>query len=776
MRITPSPRILKMLGQIEFAEWQCLAELIDNSIDALRQAAVSREYDLSPEDYCIEVYLPESQNDLDATVEVKDHAPGMNTDKLQQAVKAGWSGNDQFDHLGLFGMGFNVATARLGRITRVITTQRSESSWVGVEIDLDNIEEDFEAADLDLPKEDPELHGTSVIISSLDADRANMLAKRHNAIRMKLGHVYSWILTETKIKLRVNGRLVAPKRLCAWGEDRSVTRGSGQSAEDIPAVIPIDEELGEADACSDCGNWQNTGKDKCDSCGSENINARQRRIHGWVGIQRYLHPNEYGMDFLRNGRKIVTFDKDVFSWIDPNNPLAVSESEYPVEVPADQGRIIGEIHIDHVPVHYMKDRFNTADRSWKSAIEFLRGPGPLKPQRAKQLNYPQNDSPIGRLFRGYRRNDPGYSYLVPGDGTRAINQQVQEWGAWFGRGDGVYQDDKKWWDAVVFHEQQKALKNAPTSPPDDEADVDAVMRALQGSEAVDDDETPDVEGSSSNQEERPLTIHDKVQNLLRDARAYPTLTREVHSRSLSESLNVRAYEVAESPLLDGNNDAHTAVWLSPAEGGAVNLFVDANHESFTEHGVEVLDMAIAQIAHFMLTRSNSTEHSISQIMYELRRENFPDEKADFVTVQNSSRDLMNHIKSRLVNFVAEDCHRAWGLLSSEEIAQMESRAVLSGRPGQSIDSSDPAFIEEVPALFLLTLFDDWPAIFLDEKVFRSKYNQLQDGAAKQMCKSRIASLLIDAAAIAAEEKTPASLNQLKRARLAVEILQSEMDY
>ena len=36
--ITPSPRVLRMLGQIDFAAWQCLAELIDNSIDAFLEA------------------------------------------------------------------------------------------------------------------------------------------------------------------------------------------------------------------------------------------------------------------------------------------------------------------------------------------------------------------------------------------------------------------------------------------------------------------------------------------------------------------------------------------------------------------------------------------------------------------------------------------------------------------------------------------------------------------------------------------------------------------
>lgn len=32
--ITPTPRILRTLGEIPFQTWQCIAELVDNSIDA----------------------------------------------------------------------------------------------------------------------------------------------------------------------------------------------------------------------------------------------------------------------------------------------------------------------------------------------------------------------------------------------------------------------------------------------------------------------------------------------------------------------------------------------------------------------------------------------------------------------------------------------------------------------------------------------------------------------------------------------------------------------
>ena len=32
--ITPTPRILRTLGEIPFQTWQCIPELVDNSIDA----------------------------------------------------------------------------------------------------------------------------------------------------------------------------------------------------------------------------------------------------------------------------------------------------------------------------------------------------------------------------------------------------------------------------------------------------------------------------------------------------------------------------------------------------------------------------------------------------------------------------------------------------------------------------------------------------------------------------------------------------------------------
>ena len=36
--VTPTPRILRTLGDIPFDAWQCFAELADNSLDAFKEA------------------------------------------------------------------------------------------------------------------------------------------------------------------------------------------------------------------------------------------------------------------------------------------------------------------------------------------------------------------------------------------------------------------------------------------------------------------------------------------------------------------------------------------------------------------------------------------------------------------------------------------------------------------------------------------------------------------------------------------------------------------
>ena len=105
------------------------------------------------------------------------------------------------------------------------------------------------------------------------------------------------------------------------------------------------------------------------------------------------------------------------------SPARGRRVEYPIEVPYE-GRIVGEIHIDHVRVNYQKNAFEYDTVEWKHVVRTLRGDGPLRPNIARAAGYATNESPIGRLFTGYRRLDPGLKYLVPGDGDHAIHEKA----------------------------------------------------------------------------------------------------------------------------------------------------------------------------------------------------------------------------------------------------------------------------------------------------------------------------------------------------------------
>ena len=111
-----------MLGEIDLHQWRCLAELIDNSIDGFLHAAREGHVVEHPD---IAVAIPSADNDA-ARVRIKDNGPGMSLETLENAVKAGWSGNDPLSSLGLFGMGFNIATARLGLVAEVWTSRAGD--------------------------------------------------------------------------------------------------------------------------------------------------------------------------------------------------------------------------------------------------------------------------------------------------------------------------------------------------------------------------------------------------------------------------------------------------------------------------------------------------------------------------------------------------------------------------------------------------------------------------------------------------------------------------
>lgn len=318
--ITPTPRILRVLGEIPFLPWQCIAELVDNSIDAFLDAD-SKEVKLEKREITV-AWSRDSVPSAQRTLEVRDTASGMTLAQMQNAVRAGYSSNDPINNLGLFGMGFNIATARLGEVTEIYSTRAGDTEWVGLRIDFDVLSKTgvFRAPVLHREKTSQGEHGTIITVSKLKSGIRETLSNKETEIRKILQQVYSPLLNSSNISIYVRNKQLVAQKPCVWDKSRYVMYDNRP----IQAVIDIDHSFGSSFFDTEKNRYLT--EEEADEMGKlcaegtpipEGIILREKRVHGWIGIQRYANPNDFGIDLVRNGRKILMSDKTFFYYDNP---------------------------------------------------------------------------------------------------------------------------------------------------------------------------------------------------------------------------------------------------------------------------------------------------------------------------------------------------------------------------------------------------------------------------------------------------------------------------
>src|SRR6202008_2631195 len=119
---------------------------------------------------------------------------------------------------------------------------------------------------------------------------------------------------------------------CVWGGPGSPTRVVRHARYgEIEAYQAIDVRLPSRPFCNLCWHWLASGETECAYCESgAGVVTRDRRVYGGLGVQRYYDENDYGIDFLRNGRKIEVASRELFNWVTPDD---VIEPEYPIDDP-----------------------------------------------------------------------------------------------------------------------------------------------------------------------------------------------------------------------------------------------------------------------------------------------------------------------------------------------------------------------------------------------------------------------------------------------------------
>ncbi|AIU27179.1 hypothetical protein LV28_12175 [Pandoraea pnomenusa] len=720
--LTPDPRVLQILGEINLDQWKCLAELIDNSVDAFINSLRDGAKVESPS---VVISLPTHDKE-DACVTIRDNGPGMTLEQLERAVRAGWSGNNPLDNLGLFGMGFNIATARLGMVTEVYTTRAGETEWVGLRIDLNELRRTrtYQTPRLTRPKADPAAHGTEIKILRLKADQRLYFSKsaNHNKIRRQLARVYAPLLlsNDSAFSLQINGQNIQAKRPCHWSPDRSVQGSDGTPTH---AVETFDFALPSRHYCLTCmlsfsGSECPTGSPDCRTV------EVKRRLHGWVGLQRYMHEEDFGIDIIRNGRVIEVQNKDLFVWSGGERP----EREYPIDDQRNRGRFIGEIHLDHCRVSYTKDRFERDDTSWAEMATLVRGEGPLQPKKAKALGFEPQTAPLYRLFQAFRRSDPQGK---TGRWSRILavrnNERAIEMADLFHKGDPEYQTDEKWFE-LVEEEDRGVVGATPTAT----GPGSAAPTVPDG--FLDDDDGAPPKGAI------PAPVTPTASTTTTPSAPVAPLRQKLHELSRVYKHPLLKIEFTVEAFMVGASDPDLpakAPWTLKIEDPGTRTFLflfDTSHSVFRSVTMTPMDALLSELAfktYEFLKEASPNSAVFSTILADLRSEYAEDAKLDpkniIAFADKSLREIAQSISTA-------NGTQSFDVLFSElpAPAQEKIRRKIATTGVSSahavIDAGE--FLSYAEALDIKQFVRRYPELFFDGKFWAQPYAHLDYGDSK----------------------------------------------
>lgn len=459
---TPDPKVLLALTRTPMQPLDALCELIDNAIDSF---AIAKIQGIAIDNPLIVIDLPTRKqlSNGSGLLRIRDNGPGMSAEEAEKAIKAGFSGNNPYDTLGLFGMGFNISTGKLGNTTTFMTARKETGKYIRTVIDLNKINasksysleaEEIDKGDSIFPVDS---QGTIIEVSNWwpagDANNGfvdKLVKYGVPKVRTEIGRRYATILREGKVRIMIDGEKCEPFEHCVWGENRSVTK----NGDNVPARIFVDKIVGSSKRCSKCTAIIPADGNRCPACGNDTYRTIDEHVRGWIGIQRYDHDTDYGIDLIRNGRAIRKAEKQAFfEFIDEFGNVT---KDYPID--SQYGRIVGEIHIDHVPVDFMKTDFQRSSAEWIRAMNFLRGESSLQP---KKPGADSNKSVVFRLYQAYRRVrnfGKGDMYMGVWDpatkkATRISREVEAEYLDKFRQKLPGYYDDSEWWKLVESADQ-----------------------------------------------------------------------------------------------------------------------------------------------------------------------------------------------------------------------------------------------------------------------------------------------------------------------------------
>lgn len=760
---TPDPKVLIALTHTPMLPLDALCELIDNAIDGFASAKIQGRPIETP---LIEINLPTRRDIANGTgaLRVIDNGPGMTPETAEKAIKAGFSGNNPYDSLGLFGMGFNISTGKIGRVTRFRTARHEDTYCTDTRIDLEeiNASKDYRLPVSKTEKPDGFMNGTIIEISHWWPEGnpnkgfiSKLIQYGIPKIREEIGRRYATILRSKVIQIIINGDRCEPFEHCVWGDTRFVDRKIGQ----VPAVFRIDQVIGNQRRCGNCTALIPLGDTECPSCSSSTIRTIEERIKGWIGIQRFDDETEFGIDLIRNGRAIRVSEKNAFfEFVDD---LKRVTKDYPID--SQYGRMIGEVSLDFVPVDFLKQDFQRSSDEWQRAMRFLRGESSLQP---KQPGADSNDSIVFKLYQGYRRVRTfgradmymGYWDSESNSAKRITRDVEKEYYEKFKQRIPGYFDDAEWWKLVEQADQKPvtALSECPAcgSQTLKESDVCAVCGHILkskiclsedcgseipltaqacpvcGASQIPQIQTPWICDVCSNRNRAQLTLCESCgrakgtpnplsSDYLRtvshksDDLSLKNFSIALADGSASSPLDVEVFITSE-PLMSMVDDINIPV-IAVKDMGHIELFVDKMHRVFRTCSVRPEEMIAAEVAMFIHDTNRALNgnkaHNLSNLTWTILEKGWLDsieENPDKISTE--IKTFIEHTKARLSEILSDDADELFGEMTPEQQREMAGNIINAGidiaHLGDMRQSGQ--YMYHVPASFIMNLLERIP--------------------------------------------------------------------
>lgn len=244
------------------------------------------------------------------TISVADNGAGMNEKELVNAMTLAHS--SKTNQLGEFGLGLKTSCNSLGAKFEIISSPRSDNKQYEFVYDTDEWLHGSKKWEIDIKssKSNSEDHFTIVKIEKL----AKYWAQLAEVVKSDMERRFAPYIDKGEIEIKVNGKTCAPKKYDLIEDSRKEFK-----------IIIKDSKF------------------------------KDETISGWYGLLKEgSNKGLYGFHTYRRGRMITTYDK-------------IAIGEHPTI-----SRIIGEVHLNFVPVTHNKKNFIEESDAYILAENYLK--------------------------------------------------------------------------------------------------------------------------------------------------------------------------------------------------------------------------------------------------------------------------------------------------------------------------------------------------------------------------------------------------------------------